>query len=51
MTDREETDPVAIASFFDRMQAEVALSVLRAAGIEGHIDQPFLSSPTRLRTA
>lgn len=40
----EQTEPVVIARFLDLRAAEIALSVLTASGIEGHLDQPYTAS-------
>ena len=46
----ESDKPVEIARFVDRSQAELALSALRASGIEAHLDQTFTSSLHHLLT-
>jgi hypothetical protein len=47
---RQADDLVEIGRFADRLQAELALSVIRGSGMEGHIDQPFTSSLHHLLT-
>lgn len=37
-------DPVLIARFIGIQQAELALSLLDASGIEGYLDQPYTAS-------
>jgi hypothetical protein len=40
----EETEPVVVGRFLDLRVAEIALSVLEASGIQGHLDQPYIAS-------